>query len=81
MPETNSWFDVLGLSSSATIDDVKRAYKVLMKQNHPDRVFDMSPAFRKLAEAETKKINVAYAQALECLRQGDLQPQEMAGAA
>jgi hypothetical protein len=25
MPETNSWFDVLGLSSSATIDDVKRA--------------------------------------------------------
>jgi DnaJ-domain-containing protein 1 len=81
MPETSSWFDVLGLPASATIDDVKQAYKALVKKNHPDRVFDMSPAFRKLADAETKKINVAYAQALECLRQDSLQPQEMAGAA
>ena len=40
------------------------AYKVLIKQNHPDRVHDMSPALIRLAESETKKINAAYQQAL-----------------
>ncbi len=60
----NSWFGVLGLSHSATIDEVKEAYKALIKQNHPDRVHGMSPAFGKLAEAETKKLNAAYQLAL-----------------
>ncbi|MGC2122267.1 MAG: J domain-containing protein [Xanthobacteraceae bacterium] len=59
-----NWFAVLGLSSSATIVEAKEAYKRLIKQNHPDRVHDMSPAFRQLAEAETKKLNVALRQAL-----------------
>jgi hypothetical protein len=81
MPEESTWFDVLGLSSSATIDDVKQAYKALVKQNHPDRVHGMSPIFRELAEAETKKINIAYAEALMCLRQDDLHKQEIVGAA
>ena len=57
-------FASLGLSSSATIEDVKEAYKRLVKQNHPDRVHGMSPALRKLAEAETKRLNVAFRQAL-----------------
>ena len=64
MVEERPWFDVLGVSPSATIEDVKQAYKVLVKQNHPDRVHSMSPAFRELAEAETKKLNAAYAEAL-----------------
>ena len=59
-----SWFAVLGLSSSATIEEAKEAYKRLIKQNHPDRVHDMSPALRQLAEAETKKLNAALRQAL-----------------
>lgn len=59
-----SWFTVLGLSHSATVDEVKGAYKRLIKQNHPDRVQGMSPAFRQLAEAETKKLNTAYHHAL-----------------
>src|SRR5262249_3635672 len=53
LPEDSAWFEVLGVSASATIDDVKQAYKALVKQNHPDRVHGMSPAFRELAEAET----------------------------
>jgi DnaJ domain len=60
----NSCFAVLGLAHSATIEEVKEAYKALIKQNHPDRVHGMSPAFRELAEAETKKLNAAYRQAL-----------------
>ena len=59
-----TWFAVFGLSSSAPIEEVKEAYKRLIKQSHPDRVHGMSPAFRKLAEAETKKLNAALRQAL-----------------
>ena len=62
----DTWFAVLGLSSAATIEDVRQAYKTLIKQYHPDRVHDMAPVFRALAEAETKKINAAYRQALAC---------------
>lgn len=60
-----NWFAILGVSESPTIEEVRKAYKALIRQNHPDRVHDMSPVFRKLAESETKKINAAYRQALE----------------
>jgi hypothetical protein len=65
----DTWFAVLGLTSAATIEDVRDAYKTLIKQNHPDRVHGMAPVFRALAEAETKRINAAYQQALACLPQ------------
>jgi hypothetical protein len=58
------WIKILGVSEAATVEDVKEAYKALIKQNHPDRVQGMSPAFKELAEAETKKINAAYRKAL-----------------
>ncbi len=58
------WRDVLGVSHQTTIEEVKTAYKTLVKQNHPDRVAGMSDAFQKLAELQTKKINVAYQEAL-----------------
>jgi hypothetical protein len=58
------WPAVLGLSDAATVDEIRQAYKALIKQNHPDRVSGMSKAFRELAETETKKLNAAYRQAL-----------------
>lgn len=61
------WFVVLGVAQSAAADQVKEAYRTLIKQNHPDRVRDMSPAIRNCAEAETKKLNAAYRQALASL--------------
>jgi hypothetical protein len=65
----DTWFAVLGLSPAATVEDVRQAYKTLIKQNHPDRVHGMAPVFRALAEIETKRINAAYRQALACLPQ------------
>ena len=62
--DDGDWIAVLGVSAQATINEVKNAYKILIKKNHPDRVQDMSPAFRTLAEAEKRKINAAYRQAL-----------------
>ncbi len=80
--EAGAWFSVLGVSPSATVDEVKQAYKVLVNQNHPDRVFKMSAAFRELAEGETKKLNIAYAEALAYLGRNDAwSDQEMTRAA
>jgi DnaJ-domain-containing protein 1 len=59
-----SWVRILGVSETATIEEVKQAYKSLIKQNHPDKVQGMSQAFKNLAETETKKINAAYRQAI-----------------
>lgn len=58
------WFAILGVPQSATAQQVREAYRALVKQNHPDRVHDMSPAIRKFAETETKKLNAAYQDAL-----------------
>lgn len=58
------WCMVLGLPPSATVEDVKDAYRSLIKQNHPDRVHGMAPAFQRLAAAETQKLNAALRQAL-----------------
>jgi hypothetical protein len=59
-----SCFEVLGVSPSANVQEVKQAYKILVKQTHPDRVQDMAPIIKQVAESETKKLNVAYAEAL-----------------
>ena len=78
--EQRAWFAVLGVSRFASIDEIKDAYKALVKQNHPDRVHNMSSAFKELAEAETKKLNAAYAEALSHLRQDDFAQQEACAA-
>lgn len=61
------WFDIFGLSPSASLQELRNAYKTLIKQNHPDRVHGMSPALIKLAEAETRRLNAAYQEALVSL--------------
>lgn len=63
----DAWFTILGVSPSATIEQVREAYKALMKQSHPDLVQGLSPAIRKFAETETKRINAAYREAVAAL--------------
>ena len=53
--ESDTWFAVLGLSPSATIEEVKEAYKSLIKQNHPDRVHGMAQAFMNSRRDEDQK--------------------------
>jgi hypothetical protein len=40
-----SWTSVLGVPASATLDEIKEAYKLRIKQNHPDRVHGMAAIF------------------------------------
>ena len=66
--EQAAWFDVLEVSPAASLEQVKQAYRLLVKQNHPDRVHGMSRQFQELAEAETRRLNTAYEEAIASLR-------------
>lgn len=65
--EHRDCFAILGLPPSASMDELRAAYKRLIKQYHPDRVHGMAPAFTKLAETQTRRLNAAYQQALTSL--------------
>lgn len=67
-PETeDSCFAVLGVEQSASVEQIRAAYKIRIKQTHPDRLHDVSPAIRTFAEDETKRLNAAFQEALERL--------------
>jgi DnaJ-domain-containing protein 1 len=43
-----------------TKDELKKRYRDLLKESHPDKVAAMGADFKKLAEHKTKEINSAY---------------------
>ncbi len=51
---------VLGLRGQMTRAEVKKAYRKLVAQYHPDRVAHLGEKVRRSAEEEMKKINEAY---------------------
>ncbi|NMA65463.1 MAG: molecular chaperone DnaJ [Clostridiaceae bacterium] len=55
MAEKRDYYEVLGISKSASNDDIKKAYRKLAKKYHPD----VNPG-NKEAEAKFKEINEAY---------------------
>lgn len=53
-------YSVLGLQHGASIDEVKKAFKKLAVQFHPDKQQGKSDAEKKQAEDKFKEINEAY---------------------
>ncbi len=53
-------YRVLGIDSSATDDEVKRAYRRMAMKYHPDRVAGMSEEMQRNAAEQMKEINQAY---------------------
>ncbi|MDD3803573.1 MAG: DnaJ domain-containing protein, partial [bacterium] len=51
---------VLGLKKEAGNDEVKKRYKDLVKETHPDKLRHMPENIRKKSEERFKAINEAY---------------------
>jgi len=58
-----TWFEVLEVSESASMLEIKDAYRKQVALYHPDRVASMGIGLRSVAEARTKEINAAYTMA------------------
>ena len=53
-------YRVLGIDSSATDEEVKKAYRRMAMKYHPDRVAGMSEELQRNAAEQMKEINQAY---------------------
>lgn len=55
-------YRVLGVANSANNDEVKKAYRRLMSQNHPDKLASqgLPESMREIAEERTREIRDAY---------------------
>lgn len=52
-------YDLLGLDRDASIDDIRKAYKAMVKSWHPDQFSD-NPELKQKADEKLKTINIAY---------------------
>lgn len=53
-------YALLGINREASDSEIKKRYKDLVKENHPDKLRHMPESFRKEAEERMKAINEAY---------------------
>lgn len=58
--ETNSAYKILEIESTATNDEVKKAYREMAIKYHPDKVSHLGEDVRQAAEAKFSSLNVAY---------------------
>ncbi len=54
-----NYYDILGVKSTAQLDEIRRRYKFLVVAFHPDR-FLRTPEHHALAEQRIKQVNEAY---------------------
>ena len=55
-----SHHNILNISKTSSKDEIKKAYKQLMKQYHPDKVMTENSSVKKEFEEKAKLINEAY---------------------
>lgn len=64
-PPPDAWHITLNVSPHATVEEIRRAYKVLMSQYHPDKVASLGDELKALAERKSKEITSSYRNAMQ----------------
>ena len=52
-----SWYEILEVNPSSSLDEIKLAYKKKISMYHPDKVSSMGPEFNEIAQTKSKEIN------------------------
>lgn len=58
-------FAVFGLPQGCSAETLRDAYRRLISQHHPDKVASLGPRLKEVAERETRRINAAFAMAIQ----------------
>ena len=58
----DSAYKILGLEKTATVEEIKKAYRRLVKKYHPDKVAHLGKEHQKGAEEKFKQVQKAYEQ-------------------
>jgi DnaJ like chaperone protein len=53
-------YEILGVDSTASLEEIKKAYRSLVNKYHPDKVAHLGDEFRQMAEKRFKEIQQAY---------------------
>jgi DnaJ like chaperone protein len=57
---TGSAYKILEIPSSATDEEVKKAYRTMAKKYHPDKLRSKDPALIKGAQEKFQRVQEAY---------------------
>ncbi len=58
--DTESSYKILGITKSATNDEIKKAYRSMAKKHHPDKVVNLGDDVREKAKEKFQTIQQAY---------------------
>jgi DnaJ domain len=59
-----TWEEVLLVPPTATVAEIRDAYRHLISQHHPDKVNNLGQELRDLATRKSQEITAAYSQAM-----------------
>jgi DnaJ like chaperone protein len=53
-------YKILEIDKTATVAEIKKAYRTMAKKYHPDKLIDMDEAYKKGAEEKFRNVQESY---------------------